>query len=150
MTTKLDNSPLVKTRVLRCTAQHAFSVYVDKISEWWPLDGFSVFGSDATVAIEQQVGGHIVETGPTGEQSVWGTLTRWEPHDRIAHSWHPGQDQTSATQVEVTFTPTGGGCEVRLVHSGWDGDGIVSDRANYDDGWDIVLDQYTRCVDTSS
>ena len=149
MTTTRDTSPLVKTRSLRCTAEHAFSVYVERISEWWPLEGFSVFGRGASVAIERHVGGRIVETGPSGEESIWGTLTHWEPHARIAHSWHAGQDPASATRVEVTFTPTDLGCDLRLVHSGWDQPAIVSARAEYDPGWDMVLDHYTQRVTSS-
>ena len=32
-----------------------------------------------------------------------------------AHSWHPGEDPATATQVEVTVTPDGDGCVVRCA-----------------------------------
>lgn len=145
--TVLDTSPLVKTRRLACGADHAFDVFVERMAEWWPIGTHSVFGTDGRgVAIEPRVGGRIVETGPDGEESVWGTLTAWEPRTRIAHTWHPGEDPATATQVEVTFAPDGDGCLVTLTHTGWEGEAVVSTRAGYDQGWPLVLEAYSGLV----
>ena len=145
--TVLDTSPLVKTRRLACSADHAFDVYVGRIGEWWPIEHHSVFGTDGRgLAIEPEVGGRIIETGPMGEESVWGTFTDWEPRSRIAHTWHPGEPAATATRVEVTFVPDGEGCVVTLTHSGWEGSEVTSTRAGYDQGWPLVLDAYAGLV----
>jgi len=145
--TVADTEPLVKSRRLTCSADRAFDVFVKRIGEWWPLGHHSVFGADSLgVEMEPRVGGRIVETGPGGQESVWGTLTAWEPRTRIAHTWHPGEDPATATEVEVTFTPDGDGCTVTLTHTGWDGEAVVSTRAGYDQGWPLVLDAYAGLV----
>ncbi len=91
--------------------------------------------------LRRGAGAAIVETLADGTTSVWGTVTHWEPPDRVAFTWHPGTAETEATRVEVTFTPSGPGATlVRLIHSGWERrpDG-ASARENYDSGWEPVV-----------
>jgi len=145
--TVTDASPLIKTRRLACPSDHAFDVYVDRMAEWWPLHTHSVYQDEATgLVVEPGVGGRIVEYGPSGAESVWGTLTSWEPRTRIAHSWHPGQGPETATAVEVTFVADGDGCLVTLTHTGWEEAGVTSTREGYDEGWPLVLDAYADLV----
>lgn len=145
--TVTDASPLIKTRRLACSSDHAFDVYVERIAEWWPLATHSVYDAESRgVVIEPGVGGRIVESGPGGVESVWGTLTVWEPRTRIAHTWHPGQGPETATAVEVTFEPEGDGCLLTLTHTGWGEAGVTSTREGYDEGWPMVLDAYGALV----
>jgi uncharacterized protein YndB with AHSA1/START domain len=55
---------------------------------------------------------------------LWGTVTRWEPPDEVAFTWHPGKAAERASQVEVTFTAADKQTLVSLTHSGW---GIFDD-----------------------
>lgn len=70
-------------------------------------------------------------------------VTAREPPGRLAFTWHPGREDDTATQVEVTFTAAADGTEVRLVHTGWEvlGDRGPEVRERYVTGWAMVLGQ---------
>jgi uncharacterized protein YciI len=118
----------------------AFEVFTGRLGHWWPLAELSVYGAGATVAF---TGGQIIERSADGQATVWGTVTRWEPPDAVAFSWHPGQPPESASHVEVTFAAAAGQTLVTVEHSGWE---AITDpaaaRAEYDHGWPMVLDRY--------
>ena len=63
----------------------------------------------------------------------------------MAFSWHPGQPPERASQVEITFAAAGGQTLVTLEHTGWEAFADpAAARAQYDQGWPVVLDCY-RC-----
>jgi len=120
----------------------AFRLFVDDIGEWWPLATHSVSREAAqTCAFEPRPGGRVFERSRTGEEHTWGRLEVWEPPRRIAFSWHPGRDASTAQRVEVTFTVLGEGTEVVLEHTGWEllGDSAAAVRSDYQRGWARVL-----------
>jgi uncharacterized protein YndB with AHSA1/START domain/uncharacterized protein YciI len=118
----------------------AFEVFTDRLGHWWPLAELSVYGAGATVEFS---GGQIIERSADGQAAVWGTVTRWEPPEKLAFSWHPGQAAERASHVEVTFAAAADQTRVRLEHSGWEAlDDPFAARAEYDHGWPMVLDRY--------
>jgi len=146
MSVKQEISPLVKTVVVPVGVERAFEAFTAETSAWWPMFGHSVGGAAANeVQMEGAVGGRIVEYGAEGELATWGTVSDWDPPTTVGFSWHPGGDPSDAGQVTVTFTPTGDGTEVQLVHSGWErrGDGARA-RLSYDTGWDYVLGKFVE------
>ena len=126
----------------------AFRVFTERIGAWWPLAEHSVHGADATVAfVDAGVGARIVESIDGAEDATWGTVTRWEPGEALAFTWHPGHGYDAASRVLVTFTAVDGGTLVRLEHSGWEAFGDPAEaRANYEQGWPVVLDAYAALV----
>jgi len=127
----------------------AFAVFTDRIGAWWPLGDFSVHGADASVAfVDPGVGARIVESkdGDTdgADDSVWGTVTRWDPPELVAFTWHPGMSAEAASQVTVTFEETDGKTLVTLEHTGWEsfGERATEARENYQRGWAVVLGGY--------
>jgi uncharacterized protein YndB with AHSA1/START domain len=144
MSVEQEISPLVKTVVVPVGVERAFEAFTAETSAWWPLFSHSVGEAAASeVRMEGAVGGRIVEYGADGELATWGTVSDWDPPTSIGFSWHPGGDPDEAGQVTVTFTATGDGTEVQLVHSGWErrGDGARA-RLSYDTGWDYVLGKF--------
>jgi len=123
------------------TPETAFKVFTERIGEWWPLEQFSVFQGETTVAFE---GDRIVER--LGDQeSVWGTVLAYEIAGRVRFTWHPGRPgDDEPTEVEVTFTADGDGTLVTLVHGGWDqlSEEKRAGRVDYDNGWPLVLGRY--------
>jgi uncharacterized protein YciI len=119
----------------------AFAVFTERLGRWWPLAELSVYGADATVAFTD---GQIIERSADGRAAVWGNVTRWEPPEAVAFSWHPGQPAERASHVEVTFAAAAAGqTRVRLEHSGWEAFADpAAARAEYDHGWPMVLDRY--------
>ncbi|WP_427889447.1 SRPBCC domain-containing protein [Kribbella sp. GL6] len=146
MTVEQDLSPLVKTVTVPVGVDRAFEAFTAETSQWWPLFGHSVGEESARgVRVDGTIGGQIVEYGADGDIATWGTLSEWDPPVSLSFSWHPGQDPAEAGQVTVTFTATGDGTEVKLVHAGWErrGDGGRA-RLSYDTGWDYVLGKYVE------
>lgn len=144
---------IVKTLDLRCTAAHAFDVFVTRIGVWWPLDSHAASAADGKAAlgvtIEPRVGGRVYETKHDGSTDAWGEVLDIQPGARLAITWHPGTNKANPTRVEVAFQDLGPGqCRVTLTHSGWE---IWVDRAgamrgNYNSGWDIVFGQCYRAA----
>jgi uncharacterized protein YndB with AHSA1/START domain len=146
MSVEQEISPLVKTVVVPVGVERAFEAFTAETSAWWPLFSHSVGEAAASeVRMEGAVGGRIVEYGADGELATWGTVSDWDPPTSVGFSWHPGGDPDEAGQVTVTFTATGDGTEVQLVHSGWErrGDGARA-RLSYNTGWDYVLGKYVE------
>jgi len=122
----------------------AFAVFAEQIGAWWPLAELGVF-HDGTVAFAE---GRIVEYSAAGEESVWGTVTAWEPPSALAFTWHPGSDPAVASRVAVAFSATEGGTLVTLVHDGWESFADPSAaRAEYDRGWPRVLAGFAASVE---
>jgi uncharacterized protein YndB with AHSA1/START domain len=139
VTTMTTTEPVIKEIHVDASPETAFAVFVERIGDWWPLEHYSVFGSDATVAFE---GDRIVERH--GEQeTVWGEVLAFELSGRVRFTWHPGRDD-EPTEVEVTFAADGDGTLVTLVHSGWErlSDERRAGRLSYDNGWPLVLERY--------
>jgi uncharacterized protein YciI len=120
----------------------AFEVFTAGIGQWWPLEEHSVHGTGGAVAFED---GRLVERPADGEATVWGTVTRWEPPAAVAFTWHPGRPAERASHVAVTFGAEGSQTLVRLEHTGWEAfDDPAAARAEYDQGWPVVLGQYRK------
>lgn len=132
--------PIHREILVDADPQTAFEVFTARISQWWPVAEHSVYGAGATVALD---GGQIIERAPDGATSLWGTVTRWEPPETLAFSWHPGYAAERASYVEVTFAAVAGQTLVTLEHTGWE---VFADpaaaRAEYDEGWPVVLGRY--------
>ena len=128
----------------------AFRLFTAQMAGWWPLATHSVYGAAATgVVIEPWVGGRVYETTDDGRTADWGVVSAWEPGERFATSWHPGNDRALATQVDVRFSPTpGGGTTVDLVHTGWEVRGADAREiaAGYDSGWKLVLGRFVEAA----
>ena len=138
-------APIRKSISVRWPPEEAFRRFTGRIAEWWPLETHSLSASaTASCAIEPRLGGRIVETAPDGTEHLWGTVTAWEPPDRLAFTWHPGRTADTRQEVEITFLPDGDGARVSLVHSGWErlGERAEDVRRNYEGGWGIVLGRY--------
>ena len=135
-------APIVVAVPLRCPPDRAFIYFTRDIAKWWPLGRYSV-GRDsaASVAFEERAGGRIFETDRSGKETVWGHVSEWSPPGRLRFSWHPGQDESTAQWVEVTFVPTQTGTLATLTHGGWEalGERAEATRASYAGGWPTVM-----------
>ncbi len=142
MTATLKIDPVAKTLELGLTPADAFDLFVNRMSEWWPLNTHAVSTDDAEdIRIDGRVGGVINEVTRDGVEYVWGVIAAYDPGQRIQFTWHPGTPEDAATQVDVRFDATETGTRVTLVHTGWEarGDDAQTIRDNYESGWDHVL-----------
>lgn len=143
--------PLRLSFVLRCDSAHAFAVFTEKTSLWWPQTHSVSRAPGLHVIFEAQVGGRIFERTPDGTEFDWGEIVAWDPPARLAYLWHLRADRSDATDVEITFTPLDeGGTRVDIVHGGWErlGDRSRARRDANRAGWDGVLPRYVTACDT--
>jgi uncharacterized protein YndB with AHSA1/START domain len=135
---------IVKTVHVPLPVEKAFTLFTDRIGEWWPFEGHSVGGQGSTVSFADQR--RLVEVLADGTESTWGEVLIWDPPRGVRLTWHPGADASPRqTQVSVTFTTTQTGTLVRLEHSGWESQTLddADIHAGYSSGWVVVLDSFT-------
>jgi hypothetical protein len=144
------NSPtvpaVVKELRLSCSREHAFRMFTERLSSWWPLRSHSCFGeNEAQVTFDGRVNGLVEEISVSGERAIWGTLLEWDPPAGFTMTWHPGQDVSAATRLRVRFDVIDESrTRLTLTHDGWEArsDQVLTTRDNYDGGWDGVLQAY--------
>jgi uncharacterized protein YndB with AHSA1/START domain len=120
----------------------AFTLFCERIGEWWPK-GPSFGGRIATnLVIEGRVGGRFYQVYEDGTELDIGCVTAYQPPTVVAFTWRaPSWD--GPTQVEIRFAADGGGTRIELEHSGWERSDTVREfRKNYDGGWDVMLGHY--------
>ena len=135
-------APIQRQVIVGADPDRAFAVWTQELAAWWPFERHSVYGAGASAAFRE---GQLVETGPDGAQQLWGTVTTWLPGEQLTMTWHPGQDEDSATTVDVRFDPISEGQTlVTLTHTGWENrvDGQEA-REEYGRGWPTVVSRFT-------
>jgi uncharacterized protein YndB with AHSA1/START domain len=141
-TTRVE--PVRKSVTVQAPVEHAFQVFTERMSEWWPVKKHSVHEELADEAgLEPRLGGAIFELWRDGREN-WGEVTVWEPPHRVVFTWRPGLRLEETTEVEVRFASQGDSTLVELEHRGWEarGDRAAEARASYDKGWIGVLERY--------
>ncbi len=135
-----------------CSPEHAFDMWANRTSLWWPKSHSMSGDPDLVVTFEPRVGGRIFERTPTGTEHDWGEIVAWEPPTRLAHLWHISFDRSDATDVEITFQPDPEGTRVRIVHSGWErlGSKAQERRDRNLGGWAGLLPHYQEEVGARS
>ncbi len=143
MSQRTDELAVRRSIFVRCTPEHAFHVYTERMNDWYPLEGHSLFDDpNGTVVWEGHVGGRVYERSTSGEEGVWGTIVAWDPPNRLTMTWHPGRGEETAQELDIRFTAEGDGTRVDVVHSGWEriGPDFRERMAGYQEGWGTVLE----------
>jgi hypothetical protein len=137
--------PLEISIVVQCNVQHAFTVFTEKASMWWP-HSHSVSGQRGLrVTFEPKVGGRIFERAPDSTEFDWGEILVWDPPNRLGYLWHIRADRAEATEVQIRFIALAeGGTRLEIVHSGWDrlGEAGQARRDANLKGWSGLLQHY--------
>jgi uncharacterized protein YndB with AHSA1/START domain len=144
--------PLVVEFTVAASCDHAFDVWANRPSLWWPK-GHTVSGADEIdIVFEARSGGRIFERDPEGTEHDWGRVTTWEPPTCLRYQWHLFFDPQEATDITVTFTPHGDGTLVRIEQRGWErlgADGIAR-KVNTERAWLTVTAFYIEaCASTT-
>jgi uncharacterized protein YndB with AHSA1/START domain len=142
MSQMTDELAVRRSVLVRCTPEHAFHVYTERMSDWYPIEGHSIFDDPkSTVVWEGHVGGRVYERSSGGEEGVWGTIVVWDPPRELTMTWHPARGEETAQELNIRFTAEGDGTRVEVVHSGWEriGPDFRERMAGYEQGWGTVL-----------
>ena len=139
--------------VVEATPEEAFRIFTGEIGLWWRRD--TPYWNDAerglSVRIEPGIGGRFVEVYDleAGTGMEVGRITAWEPGRRFAMTWtQVGWPEGVATDIEVTFEPSGDATLVRLEQTGFErvGPEAESFRAGYSAGWKEVLGWFAERI----
>ena len=139
--------PIVHEFTVACPVEHAFALWAERTSLWWPAS-HSVSGAPDAVVFEPRAGGRIYERAPGGGEHDWGRVLVWEPPRRLVYSWHLRQDAADATEVEITFAGAPEGTAVAIVHRAWERLGARADalRERNVRGWAGLLPAYVSAT----
>lgn len=143
--------PLIVEFEVEAPIEHAFAVWVDRPTMWWPRA--KTVSRDALDAIvfEGAVGGRVYERSVDGVEHDWGRITRWDPPNGLSYTWHLFFDPAEATDVDVRFEAAGDVTHVTIEQVGWERLGVEGEtrRTNTDRAWSIIVPVYTSAVDAS-
>ena len=130
-----------------CSPAHAFAVWTERASSWWPASHTVTQQPELEIVFEGRPGGRIFERAADGSEHDWGEVTAWDPPHRLVYLWHLRVDRADATEVEITFVPRDGATRVEIEHRGWE---LVPDgRARRDAngaGWAGLLPHFTAAT----
>ena len=142
----MSEPPIRKELILPVDPSRAFEALTVRIAEWWPKVTHSVGGETVEVTLDGRIGGEIAETTRDGVRHVWGTITAWDPPNRLVSTWHAGHSADDATELEIRIEPHESGSRLVLEHRGWERGAWLEHRASYETGWDPVLADYAAVV----
>jgi uncharacterized protein YndB with AHSA1/START domain len=148
--TEATLSAVKRSVTVNAPPERAFEVFTAGFSTWWPIESHHVGERPAVeVVIEPRAGGRWFERDAEGTETPWGYVSGWEPPERLVLAWHltpeyefdPSPDRS--TEVEVRFTPQGGGTLVELEHRGFEKHpgtgGRIRDKVGASGGWGELL-----------
>ncbi len=142
--------PIVKTIDVPCSQKRAFGIFVEGMPGWWPLEKRSMSimwnnGRPATgLSVEPRAGGRIVELSPDGDEYHWGTITTYDPFDRLKMDFHMGLSADTASLVEVDFHELAADrTRVVLTQSRWEafGDLAADMYGGYGSSWTMIFEE---------
>jgi uncharacterized protein YndB with AHSA1/START domain len=142
-------SPLRIAFDVACPADHAFTMRTSRIAAWWPQDHTVSGDQGLTIVLESGVGGRIYERTADGTEHDWGTVTVWDPPNRLAYLWHLGRDPSTATDVDIRFLARGpGDTRIEIEHRGWERLGAGADawRERNQVGWQTLLPHFAAAI----
>jgi uncharacterized protein YndB with AHSA1/START domain len=144
--------PLRMAFEVRCSPEHAFSTWTERIGSWWPADHTASGERDLEIVLESRMGGRIYERTSDGVEHDWGEVVGWEPPHRLVYLWHLRRDRADATEVEVRFVARGEATRVEIEHRGWErlGDEGRTWRDRNMGGWSTLLPHFVEAADPAA
>lgn len=147
------NAVVNKTLHLRCSRDHAFSVFTQNMGRWWPATHHVGNVPFRDILIEPRTGGRWYEINAEDTEGMWGHVLKWDPPRRVVLSWHLdttftfNPDVDRASELDISFHALGDN-EVRVDfehrHIERHGHGFEKLRDMLDGGWVGVLGEFAK------
>ena len=80
-------APVRKSVRVKAPLAHAFDVFTNGLTRWWPLDHGVGKKPIAKVLMEPRLGGRWLEIAEDGTQTPVATIIQWEPPHRLVMVW---------------------------------------------------------------
>lgn len=113
-------APIIHSVHVPVAPARAFELFTQRISEWWPVKCTVGVKPHVSITIEPRENGKWAERDEDGVETQWGRIIAWQPPSRILFGWQLSSewkhDPSVETEVELTFTATASGTEVRVEH----------------------------------
>jgi Activator of Hsp90 ATPase homolog 1-like protein len=137
--------------------ERAFGVFTDQFDAWWPRTHHIGDAEMDVAVLEPWRGGRWYEKGVDGSECDWGRVLIWEPPHRLMVSWQIDvnwkhePDPTTASEIEVRFTPEGPSqTRVELEHRAFERHGddgkTIHDAVGGEGGWGALLERYAAAL----
>ena len=147
-----------KSITVSANPETAFEIFTADFDSWWPRSHHLGKTPMTRGIIEPRKGGRCYTRHEDGSEVDWGTVLVWEPPRRLVFSWQIGADWkcepdlSKASEVEVRFTPEGGGkTRVDLEHRHFErmtaGGEAMRAGVNAEGGWGSLLQLFANRVD---
>ena len=142
-------TPIVVEFTVAASAEHAFDIWANRPSLWWPRTHTITGADELDIVFEAKRGGRIFERAGDGVEHDWGRVVAWDPPHRLSYTWHLFFDPSEATDIVVTFTPLEEGTSVRIEQSGWERLGAAGDerRARTENSWLAITPSYIEACE---
>ena len=141
---------------VKADLDHAFKVFTEGFDTWWPRAHHIGRKPLQKAVIEPRAGGRCYGREADGTECQWGTVTAWDPPNRlviawqIAPSWQDFEpDLAKASEVDIRFSAEAGGMtRVDLEHRHFERHGKdfekISGGVAGPGGWGGILNVFGR------
>jgi hypothetical protein len=145
-----------KTFVLKCSQEHAFRVFTERMGSWWPATHHLGNVPFKDILIEPRAGGRWYEISVRGETGAWGHVLAWDPPRELALSWHLDAKfeyvaaLDRASRLEIRFFKQGADqTRVEFAHRHIErhGEGYQGLRDQLDNGWVGIFAEFTKLAE---
>ncbi|MCW2547053.1 MAG: hypothetical protein JWN96_1513 [Mycobacterium sp.] len=143
--------------IVKLSQERAYELFTTGIDRWWNRAHHVQSGELKEIGVDPFVGGRMWEENDVGDVCAWGRVLTWEPPREFAFSWLIGPDfavpgpDAVGSRVTVTFTPTGDGTRVELVHDQLEAHGpqweALAAAVGSDGGWPGGLRRFVAAAD---
>ena len=145
-------APVRKSVTVKAPIAHAFDVFTNGLSRWWPTTHGVGKKPIRTVLMEPRLGGRWLEIADDGTETPVATITLWEPPHRFVMLWQINAqwkpDTLMRSEVDVRFSAEGPETtRVDLVHHKFETMGAeagASLRKDVDGGWPGLMAHYVE------
>ena len=155
MTTTAQAMTVNKSVTVKAGLEHAFKVFTEGFDTWWPRGHHIGKKPLQKAVIEPRAGGRCFGREADGNECQWGTVTAWEPPNRLVLAWQIDPnwqfepDISKASEVEVRFTAESAGVtRVDLEHRHFERHGKDADKVRIPvsgvGGWQTLLQIFAR------
>ena len=141
-------APIRRTIEVAVPPDRAFTLFTERMHDWWPTEHSISDDPRAAVVMEPQIDGWWGEIGERGTRTQWGKVLAWAPPARLLLAWQINAqwqyDPGLITELELRFATAGHNTLVTLEHRNLErfGESAAEMAEILRNGWPGVVDRF--------